>query len=237
MQKEAKLSSLGALDQARVPSVTDMVYDELYRRIVDLDLVPGTKLSEAEVASRLEVSRQPVRDAFYRLSQQGFLSIRPQRATTVTPISPDAVLQARFIRMALEVEIIREAVRLMTPAAMARLEAIVAAQKPAVESGDRERFHERDDALHMELCEIAGQPQVWQLIKDNKAHMDRVRYLSLEDGARLAYDEHLSILEAVKARDPDLAVSKMRDHLMRIGDVIPDIRAKHAEYFEQDLQN
>lgn len=230
---KAEALPLGTLEPMRAPSVTDMVYDELYRRIVDLDLVPGTKLSEADVATRLGVSRQPVRDAFYRLSQQGFLMIRPQRATTVTPISVEAVMQARFIRTALEVEIVREAVRLMTPEGLARLDAIVEQQRAVLEADKREAFHELDDALHLELCEIAGQPQVWQLIKDNKAHMDRVRFLSLESGAQLAFDEHLCILDAIRNRDTDRAVRKMRDHLMRIGRIIEDIRAKHGVYFEQ----
>ncbi|MEJ2022363.1 MAG: GntR family transcriptional regulator, partial [Maritimibacter sp.] len=83
------------------PSVADQVFDELNRQILSLDLKPGAKLSEVEVAKAMGESRQPVRDAFYRLSKLGFLLIRPQRATTVSLISSEAVMQARFIRTAL----------------------------------------------------------------------------------------------------------------------------------------
>lgn len=69
------------------PSVTDQVFDPLHDRIIELDLPPGTRLSEIEVAKQFGVSRQPVRDAFHRLSKLGFLSIRPQRATSVSQIS------------------------------------------------------------------------------------------------------------------------------------------------------
>lgn len=86
------------------PSVTDQIFDEMRRRILSLELPPGTKVSEVEVGKQMGVSRQPVRDAFYRLSQLGFLQIRPQRATTVSLISGEAVMRARFIRTAVEME-------------------------------------------------------------------------------------------------------------------------------------
>ncbi|WP_417242598.1 GntR family transcriptional regulator [Celeribacter sp.] len=232
-QPAAKVQ-LTAIDQARVPSVTDMVYDALYHRIVELQLRPGTKMSEAEVASQLGVSRQPVRDAFYRLSQQGFLLIRPQRATTVTPISVSAVLEARFIRTALEMETLRAAMLNMTDAGVARLEANIAAQKNAMANDDRTGFHELDDALHEILCDIAGRPKVWTIIKDNKAHMDRVRYLSLGKGSQLAYDDHCALLVTIKARDTEAASTLMRAHLERIGHIIDDIRAEHGEFFENE---
>ena len=100
---------LPLLEQTSRPSVADMVFDELHRQILSLDLLPGTKISEVEIAKAMGISRQPVRDAFYRLSKIGFLIIRPQRATTVSKISLHAVLQARFIRTAIELETARVA--------------------------------------------------------------------------------------------------------------------------------
>ena len=78
-------------------SVADSVFDELHRQILTLELQPGAKISEADVAKALGVSRQPVRDAFYRLSKLGFLSMRPQVATTVSLISKKSVQQAPLI--------------------------------------------------------------------------------------------------------------------------------------------
>lgn len=90
-------------------SATDQVFQALYDAVVSVDLPPGTKVSEAEIASQLGVSRQPVRDAFFRLSNLGLLSIRPQRATLITQISLQAVYDAVFTRTALEVECLRTA--------------------------------------------------------------------------------------------------------------------------------
>ena len=79
----------------RQPTTTDRIFDELYQRIITLDLPPGARMSEAEVSRALGVSRQPVRDAFWRLSKLGFLTVRPQRATTVSPSSPVRLVMPR----------------------------------------------------------------------------------------------------------------------------------------------
>ncbi|SEK43101.1 GntR family transcriptional regulator [Pacificibacter marinus] len=226
---------LQTLTQDRPPSVTDVVYGQLYDSIVGLHMPPGTKMSEADVAKKLGVSRQPVRDAFYRLSQQGFLLIRPQRATVVTKISTAAVHKARFIRTALELETTCTAMKKATPADIARLEDNLEKQKSAISDENRERFHELDDAFHAQLCAIAGHPEVWTLIKDNKAHMDRVRYLSLDrEGSQIAFDEHVEILKAMKSKDKNHVIELMRAHLNRIAKSINTIHAAHTEFFEED---
>ncbi|RPE71674.1 GntR family transcriptional regulator [Pacificibacter maritimus] len=232
MEQELKLQ---ALTPDRGPSVTDIVYRQLYDGIVCLDMPPGTKLSEADVAQKLAVSRQPVRDAFYRLSQQGFLLIRPQRATVVTQISTAAVHKARFIRTALEIETCCTAITKATSADIMRLEENLRLQKQVLNSGSRDDFHELDDEFHATICATAGHPEVWTLIKDNKAHMDRVRYLSLDkEGTQIAYDEHCEILKALINKDKTKVTEAIRSHLNRISKSISTIRAEHINYFDEE---
>lgn len=224
---------LRSIDFLRGPSATNLVYDELYRQIVELALPPGTRLSEQEVARQMGISRQPVRDAFYRLSQLGLIQIQPQRATTVSLISEEVVLQARFVRSALEMETVRAAAQLTENAHIPELEAILKRQKAAVTAGDRIGFHELDDAFHQAICTASGNGFAWSLIRENKAHMDRVRYLSLSFGAQSAFDDHLRILAALKAHDPDRAAKEMRVHLSRIVDILGQIRTTRPEIFAE----
>ena len=88
---------------------TDRIFEELYARIVGLDLLPGTKISETDVAKSFGYSRQPVREAFTRLANLNLLLIRPQRATIVRPFSRDLIANARFVRAAIELEVVRNA--------------------------------------------------------------------------------------------------------------------------------
>lgn len=225
---------LRAVDSLRVPSVTDLVFEQLYHQVVELDLPPGTKLSEVEVAKQMGVSRQPVRDAFYRLSQLGFLLIRPQRATVVTQISEKGVLQARFIRTALEMETARAAAAVLTDRQIEELEELIARQRKAMEADDKVLFHALDDDFHKRICDMSGHDFAWALIRDSKAHMDRVRYLSLSFGAQSALADHVEILEALRTHDGDAAAACMRIHLSRIKTIIGRIRESHGQYFAAD---
>ena len=75
-------------------TTTDAVYEKLHEEIVTLEILPGTKLSEAEVARRFGVSRQPVRNAFTKLGNDELLLLRPQKTTKVRGFSMDRVALA-----------------------------------------------------------------------------------------------------------------------------------------------
>ncbi len=215
-------------------SVTDLVFGELQRQIMALELAPGAKISEVDVARALGVSRQPVRDAFYRLSKLGFIVIRPQRATTISLISAAAVMRARFIRTALEVETVRRAAIRLGDADLAALDRIIAAQDAAIRREDKPGFHQLDDQFHREICERAHLGFTWELIAENKGHMDRVRMLSLAFASRTAWDDHVAILDAIRARDPDRAEAAMRAHLARIKEQIERIRRANQACFAEE---
>jgi DNA-binding GntR family transcriptional regulator len=229
-------SPLRTLEPLNRPSVADTVFDKLHSQILLLELPPGTKMSEVEVAKALGVSRQPVRDAFYRLSKLGFLSIRPQRATLVSQISQTAVLQARFIRSAIEAETVRTACKALSEEDMLALEEILQRQHEAVEARDAVSFHDYDDQFHKEICERSGLGFAWDIIRENKAHMDRVRFLSLAFASQAAYDDHLKVMAAIRARDEALAMQCMHEHLSRIKTQIIRIRADHERYFADESE-
>jgi DNA-binding GntR family transcriptional regulator len=229
-------SPLRNLEPLNRPSVADTVFDELHNQILLLELPPGTKISEVEVAKALGVSRQPVRDAFYRLSKLGFLSIRPQRATLVSQISATGVLQARFVRNALETETVRTACQVLTSEDHDALDDILENQRKAVDAADPVSFHRLDDQFHREICERSGLAFAWDIIRENKAHMDRVRFLSLAFASQDAFEDHLKIMDAIRARDEDRAMHHMREHLSRIKKQIVRIRADHERYFANETE-
>jgi DNA-binding GntR family transcriptional regulator len=146
--------------------------------IVTMALRPGDIISESDIAGRYGVSRQPVREAFIRLAQQGLLLIRPKRATVVKKISPDGVRQSRFIRESIEVEIIRRLAAQPSADAAEILTGLIDDQDKASSSGDSRRFHLLDELFHRTLARLAGVEYAWQLIDDHKMQLDRVRYLT-----------------------------------------------------------
>ena len=213
-------------------SATDQVFEKLYNAIVSVALPPGAKVSEGEVAKQLGVSRQPVRDAFFRLSNLGFLSIRPQRATLVTQISLDAVDDAVFIRTALEVECLRTALAQPDNALFTALSENLEQQEKA-STATAADFHALDEAFHETICNIAGRASVWTLIKEQKAHLDRIRYLTLSQERRsVVIAEHARIVSAVKAGHLAMADTALREHIEGVKAVAQGTKDQHPDYFE-----
>lgn len=224
--------ALPLLKQPPQPTVADQVFDVLQHRILRLELPPLTRISEAEVASKMGVSRQPVREAFKRLAKLGFLNIRPQSSTTVSLISEEAVLRARFIRTALEVHTCRTACDRLTDEGLSALAALIEEQKAAIDAQDKDRFHALDDQFHREICARSGVGYVWDLIQESKAHMDRIRMLSLTTSSQQhALVEHVAIHDALSARDPDAAADAMTRHLSRILVLIEEVKAESHSWF------
>jgi DNA-binding GntR family transcriptional regulator len=223
------------LGQIERRSLTDEVYDLLYQRILSVDLPPGTKMSEADIAKQLGVSRQPVRDAFYRLAQFGFLNVQPQRATKVTQISRSAIERARFIRTSLELEVITIACEDLSEANLRRLTSQLDAQREAQETGDQTRFHNLDDIFHQSICNMIDRPYAWHAIREVKAHMDRARFLSHAFASQTTFDDHVNIVDALRLRDARRARSIVRTHLDRIDGIVVRLRAKNQDWFVEDM--
>lgn len=201
--------------------------------IVTMALKPGDVISESDIAGRYGVSRQPVREAFIRLAQQGLLLIRPKRATVVKKISPDGVRQSRFIRESIEVEIIRRVASDPGPETAGVLAGLIADQERASAAHDSRRFHILDELFHRSLARLAGVEYAWQLIDDHKMQLDRVRYLTLGvSSSQRAIAEHKCIAEAVAKGDPLAAEAAMREHLARAEVLLNQTIEDFPDYFE-----
>ena len=201
--------------------------------IVSMVLKPGDVISESDIAGRYGVSRQPVREAFIRLAQQGLLLIRPKRATVVKKISPDGVRQSRFIRESIEVEIIRRVASHPGPDVKDVLGKLIADQEAASAANDSRRFHRQDELFHRTLARLAGVEYAWQLIDDHKMQLDRVRYLTLGvSSSQRAIAEHKQIVEAVSKGDTAGAEAAMRAHLGRAEVLLNQTIEDFPDYFE-----
>ncbi len=215
-------------------TTTDLVFDRLHEEIVSLKLLPGTKLSEAEVARRFGVSRQPVRDAFNRLGNLDLLLIRPQRATEVRGFSMERIAHARFVRLAVELEVIRHACTLWDDERAAELERNLDQQQQAIEAGQPDRFHALDREFHELICELGGCPLAIETIGECKQKVDRLCTLGLgrQRAAATLLEDHRKLARALADRAPEAATSIAREHLARLDEVIAAIRDSHSGYFE-----
>lgn len=215
-------------------SATDQVFDALYEAVILTNLPPGTKVSESDIAKQLDVSRQPVRDAFFRLSNLGFLAIRPQRATLITQISVRAVHNAMFTRTALEVECLRNAMADNRDALIEALTQNLTRQKQS-NPEDAASFHALDESFHEAICTHSGHAHVWALIRAQKGHLDRIRFLTLSQLRHPhVISEHQTILDAITTNDSQAAETLLRQHIKGVIHILPQIITAFPEYFDND---
>ncbi|GHC38268.1 GntR family transcriptional regulator [Aidingimonas halophila] len=226
-------------DSADDGSVRQRLYQVLRQSIIRMVLAPGQALSEKELADTLAISRQPVREAFIRLSEAGLVEVRPQRGTYVIRISRQAVLEARFVREALEVAVAREAaVEGMKPRALDELHELIERQRRCVDPEDYDRFFLLDEAFHRTLALGVDQQVAWKVTEEVKAQLDRVRYLSVPDSTpiRKLIDQHAAVVEAVDRRDGDAAEAAMRVHQREILQSLPELVQRFPAMFDVSAQ-
>ena len=206
----------------------------LRQGIAAMQLRPGEALSEKDIAARFGVSRQPVREAFIKLSEAGLVEIRPSRGTYVMKISVREVANARFVREAIECDIARNAGRLATPAQVRVLHGLIDAQRDAASADDYWRFNDADETFHRAIADIVQCDYAWRIVEGARIQTDRVRYLSLPEASPmpLLISQHEAIVERLAARDPDGAEQAMRRHLHEILLALPQIAAAHPELFD-----
>ena len=215
-------------------TTTDLVFEELFNAIVSLQMLPGTKLSEAEIAKKFGVSRQPVREAFNKLEAQDLLLIRPQKATQVRGFSMERIAHARFVRLAVEVEVVRCACAKWQPSDNEQLKLNLDEQRKSIDRNQPEEFHRLDYEFHKLICSLAGHQMAFETIQQCKRKVDRLCMLSLgrQSEASTLLGDHEELAAALEKGDEKNAANIVRLHLGRLDETINDIHREHSEYFE-----
>lgn len=210
-----------------VPQLSAFLRDAIIRG----DLTPGQRISESEIATLCKVSRQPVREAFIHLAIEGLLEIRPQRGTIVSKIDFVTVLDARFLREAIEADIVGILASKPNPELIRDLKAQIKAQYKAV---DPSEFMRLDEDFHHTLADAADKKGAWKLIQGLKSQMDRVRFLTLDNfEVRHLIAQHETVVDCISRSDRQGANRAIRTHLRAILSDLLNMIAEHPASFHR----
>jgi DNA-binding GntR family transcriptional regulator len=217
-------------------AAVDKIFDHLFFEINTLRLLPGDRISEADVAAQFGVSRQPVRDAFARLANLDLLQIRPQRATEVKRFSSREIEKSRFVRASVESEVLRRAAHNIDAAGKNAIDGCLDRQRATIAKADLQEFGALDYEFHGRLCDVAGVDFAFEVISVEKAKVDRLCMLGLAKENRMPQllADHEAIAAAVAAGDAERAVEAGMLHLTRLDATIEAIQRTSAKYFEPD---
>jgi DNA-binding GntR family transcriptional regulator len=192
-----------------------VVYRELKRRITELFYKPGDKLSEVGIATELGFGRSPVRTAFSRLQNEGWIEISPQSGTFVRGLSDTEITEILEARSVLEPYLAGRAAKMIRDTELARLRDAFSAFGERVSTDRLDDYLEFDLQFHLAVYKAAGN----QLIAGILVNLiDKIRWIRRASAAypiRIndAFDEIHSVLDALEARDGEAAAGAMRTHI------------------------
>lgn len=188
----------------------------LIHNIVFLELEPGTLISENEISASLNLSRTPVREALIELKQKGLVDIHPQRGSYISKIDYNIIDESRFIRLVLELAIVRLACVGVPPEYKRKIEANLAEQKICLANNDILELLSIDNNFHKLLFDSVGKSFSYEVLSNHMLHYNRLRVLILKnlDSSRIVTD-HECIYNAIINHDRDLAEKLISDHLNR----------------------
>ena len=214
------------MKQALVPvgeilSQTDRAYQALRSAIVRCDLEPGSRLRVDELAEKLSVSSSPLREALSRLTGQELVQLIDKRGFRVAPLSVEGITDLTRVRLLVECEAMREAVRhgndaweadLVAAAHQLELAERRISDGPAILDDD---WSARHRVFHLAMYSGASSPLLQQMIGDLFDKAERYRRFSARhrQGSRAKNDEHQQLMQSVIARDAQRATELLTQHI------------------------
>lgn len=192
--------------------------DETYRRIKDdlfaFRLLPGEHFSEKLIAARMGVSRTPVREALFRLQQEGYVSVLPRLGWQVCPLDFARFDQLYEVRILLEEAALEKLARREAGESLQALCAVWCVE-PAQRVQDGYQVWQLDEAFHSGLIAASGNGELLRIHQDITERLRIVRRLDFTKSARIdvTYDEHAAILRRLQAGRTSEAQRLLRTHI------------------------
>jgi DNA-binding GntR family transcriptional regulator len=202
-------------------SIADVIGVTLSSAIVDRALPPGWQLREERLASLFNVSRTPIREALAGRASANLARRDSRGSLRVGAITSEQILDVYAVRRRLEGLSAALAADAATPRAIERLRELNRACRRAAEAGDGPGMAQANNRFHTALAEISANELLIRFVQDVQNWVRRFPTTTLSHPGRpeTAFAEHESIIDAIAARDADLAEKRAQDH-MRVAEEI-----------------
>ena len=195
----------------------DYIFDMLKQEILSLELKPGQAISENEICSRFDVSRTPVREALRRLQEQGFVNTIPYSGTYVTLLNLDDIRQMIYMRVAVELMVMRDFMEVATPLLYEEIRHQIRCQELLIQEPgfEPEQFYSMDAQMHALWFCAVGRAKVWDFIQAQQLHYTRFRMLDFvtETDFTRIIREHKQLLEFLENKDEKGLEEALKAHL------------------------
>lgn len=208
-------------------SLKDHIYRELKASIMDLDIydpAANLRMDERRLAEGLGISRTPVREALMRLEQEGFVETRARRGVFIKRKTLAEILEMITVWAALESMAARLACDGATDVELATLRQIGASYTADEATAHIHEYSEQNIEFHLCILRLSKCRMLQEIAEGLFTHLKAIRRRGMTDTTRASRSvvDHMAIIEAIEARNADLACDLVREHTMRLSDYIRD---------------
>lgn len=202
--------------------VRTVLRDEIKKRVVERILngtyPPGSRIVESQLAREFGTSQAPVREALRDLEGMHLIDSEPHKGARVRELNPVRLTQVYPVRAALEELAGREAAKHMTDDVLAALDEELAAMRKAGEDHDVQAQMRHDSRFHEIIVETAGNSVLLDMWHSLRVESETfISVIKSDWDLPMIAEMHVSLLHAMKLRDPDFAASQMRNHIEYFG--------------------
>jgi DNA-binding GntR family transcriptional regulator len=197
--------------------VTDRVYDAIYAAVIDHRLPPGARLREEELAQTFAISRTLVRQALYRLAQDGIVILRRNRGAQVAEPTREEGAHVFDARRVVECEVMRRLAGRLGREQQRALRELVAAEARAIAAGDHREAIRLSGAFHVALARMSGNPLFVRMLEELLPTTSLLMALYKAPGEPMCVaHSHRALLAALETKSATAAATEMRRHLNEI---------------------
>jgi DNA-binding GntR family transcriptional regulator len=224
------------VEEKKIVSVRDFVYQTLRNNIMCLNLQPGENITKNDLAEKLNVSRTPVGEALIQLSKEELVEIYPQKGTIVSLINLAHVDEGKFIRQSLEEAVIRIACRSFPENMLFELQSNLKAMEFMIAQNQINILvlFNIDHTFHQIIFKGCQKEKAWSVICQTSTHLNRVRYLKMQSSANAwesVLKEHNEIIAAIKSGNIEYGVELMDQHLGGVDSWLEKLKLQFSSYF------
>ncbi len=210
----------------------EVVFHTLREAILRGDILPGERLMEMQLATRLGVSRTPIREAIRMLEQEGLARTIPRRGAVVAGMTEKDMRDVLEIREALEELSVQVACDRITPEEIARLGRNKVDFERSLDTGDIKQMARADVEFHDVIYQATDNSKLIGMLNNLREQMYRYRveHLKNPENHRQILADHEAIYEGIARRDKEAATEVIRRHIASQADAVKNvIRAGRAK--------
>jgi DNA-binding GntR family transcriptional regulator len=205
-------------------NLSEQAYEQLKAMAISFQFRPGERLAEVELATRLKVSRTPIREALHRLVTEGFLAFTPNRGFQGRQLDAKEVFDLYELRRSLEEAAVMLAAGRADDEELEELARLVEKSKAVPNGAPVTTLVSLDEDFHERIAALSRNAELLRVLQNINARIRFCRWIDMENGRRsTTQKEHAEILALLRKRDRERCRAAVSQHIERRLDQIVDV--------------